>query len=519
MASARRRAAAVAAGVLLAALTASPGASEQAGYAQWTFEGTPGAYQGTVTLPGLGFPAATFTSDSRGGSGVGVISGVSAYVNAATPVGQVYGSSQGQPYLNLRPRADNAAAPSVTTYVFASPTPAQQWGFGVSDIDADAVVVSATVADGAGAREATAADLGFQGGFNYCSFGSPRPAGCVDSLGDVPTWDPSTLTLTGNPQAADTVGAAGWFQPPARLRSLTLTFVRRAGLPLYATSFFNTTHSLGGSVVDVSSGAGSCPLADVRVRLLDQNGRDLGTVPVGVDGSYDFGEVASQAGYRVLVEPPSGCVAVGGVEKVVDASTDVVAPDLQVRTIVPQSVSGTVTDDDGLPLVGVTVTLTGPEGASVTTTDGLGRYLFDDNALGADYVVSVTPPAGYTGTLTLPPFDIDDAPVTGQDFVLSAVEPTPTPTPSSAPTPTMTPTPAPTSVPPSSATPAPTSVPPPPSEPPEPGQQPVSGGGLPDTGGLVLGLIGTALVLVGVGVATLVAGRRRDRAGRTRPPA
>ncbi|WP_370616805.1 MSCRAMM family protein [Mumia qirimensis] len=402
------------------AVFGGPAGAVASAYGTWgAFSGSSNAYTGVMTLSGLGFPAADVTSDSRGGN---VGPATSAFFNAATPVGQAYGSSQGTPYVVLRPKADNATAPSTTTYAFASPTPAQQWGFAFGDVDADAVTISAVAVTGAGGvRAATGAELGYQGGFNACEFGTPRPNGCTASIADVPDWDPATRTLTGNPDALDSIGASGWFQPTVRLRSLTVSFVQRSGFPSYQTWFFNRTHAMAGSVADVSTGAGECPLDETTVRLLDQNGRDLGTTPVAADGSYSFGEVASQVGYRVVVEPPEVCAVVGPAEQLADASDDTTVPPFQVREIVPQPVSGTVTDDDGTPLAGVTVTLQGPGGGTITTTtNGEGRYLFDDNPVGSGYVVSVQPPAGYTGTTERPPFAVDDAPVTGQDFVLTA---------------------------------------------------------------------------------------------------
>ena len=74
-----------------------------------------------------------------------------------------------------------------------------------SDIDADQVRVIAKDANGA---DVPAAELGFRGGFNFCDT-TPRPSSCSTSIGDVPTWNPVTQTLVGNPQAADTVGRAG----------------------------------------------------------------------------------------------------------------------------------------------------------------------------------------------------------------------------------------------------------------------------------------------------------------------
>jgi hypothetical protein len=40
-----------------------------------------------------------------------------------TAVGIKYGSSRNNAYLNLRPLADTASAPSTTTYTFAAPSP------------------------------------------------------------------------------------------------------------------------------------------------------------------------------------------------------------------------------------------------------------------------------------------------------------------------------------------------------------------------------------------------------------
>ena len=135
----------------------------------------------------------------------------------ATPFGQVYGSSQNKGYLNLRPAADNAASPSITTYTFASPTPAAGWGFVLGDVDADQVLVRAT---GPGGAAVAVGDLGFQGVFNYCDVPSPRPGSCsgVAAPFDLPTWDPATGILRGNAAALDTVVQAAGSKPRFRCR-------------------------------------------------------------------------------------------------------------------------------------------------------------------------------------------------------------------------------------------------------------------------------------------------------------
>ena len=52
--------------------------------------------------------------------------GSSVWFGPTTPIGVKYGSSQNQPYLNLRPLADTATTPSTTTYTFDQPDPADR---------------------------------------------------------------------------------------------------------------------------------------------------------------------------------------------------------------------------------------------------------------------------------------------------------------------------------------------------------------------------------------------------------
>jgi len=369
-----------------------------------------------MQLPAPGFPGADVASDSRSGS-VGVQSGASVWLGPNTPVGQVFGSSQDRPYLNLRPKADNATAPSRTTYTFDSPTPPAGWAFVLGDIDADAVAVSAKDATGG---DVSVAQLGFAGAFNLCDT-SPRPGGCSASVGDVPTWNPGTRTLTGNPTATDTFGASGWFRPTVSLSSLTLTFTRRSGFPVYQTWFASLARTISGTVTDVSS-VGSCALTGVTVNLTGPDGAVLATTHPDAAGAYTFGTYATRPDYLVSVEPGPGCAVVGAVEKVVDNVTSDGTADFDVRAIVPQPVSGQVRTSDGAPVPGVTVTLHLPDSSTKTiTTDADGRYLFDDDAPGSGYFVSIDVPAGYTTTTDQrPPFAIASAAITDEDFVLIA---------------------------------------------------------------------------------------------------
>lgn len=223
----------------------------------------------------------------------------------ATPFGQVYGSSQNKGYLNLRPAADNAASPSITTYTFASPTPAAGWGFVLGDVDADQVLVRAT---GPGGAAVAVGDLGFQGVFNYCDVPSPRPGSCsgVAAPFDLPTWDPATGILRGNAAALDTVGASGWFQPSVPLSTLSFAFTQREGFPVYQTWFATLTRAVSGTVtVDATT-----PLAGVQLDILGPTGAIVGTATTGADGTYSLDGLAP-GDYTVRAATPAGYQPIG----------------------------------------------------------------------------------------------------------------------------------------------------------------------------------------------------------------
>ena len=387
------------------------------GWAEWDpLTGSANHYTTTMRLPAQGFPAASVASDSRSGS-VGVQTGTSMWFGPTTPVGVKYGSSQNRPYLNLRPLADTATSPSTTTYTFDHPTPPTGWALVLGDIDADKVTVSATDADG---QQVGAAELGFVQAFNLCD-SSPRPGACSTSVGDVPSWNPGTQTLTGNPAATDTVGATGWFEPTVSLTSLTLVFTRRAGFPVYQTWFASVARTIHGTVADVSTGGGSCPVQDVTVRLVSPYGESLATTTPDATGAYSFGEYATQPDYAVSIEPPAACAVVGPTTRQVSTAADDAVADFQVRQIIPQPVSGRVTANGSDPLAGVTVTLHLPGGGTkTTTTEADGRYLFDNDPAGQGYFVTIDVPDGYHGDAQRDPFDIVNDPITGQDFDLTA---------------------------------------------------------------------------------------------------
>ncbi|MEO9325835.1 carboxypeptidase regulatory-like domain-containing protein [Nocardioides sp. C4-1] len=365
-------------------------------------------YATTLRQAAVGFPAVAVASDSRGA--VQIASGASTFLGPGTPPGAKYGSSAGRPYLVLRPRADNAGAPSRTTYTFEHPSPQTGWAFVLGDVDADQVQVEATGVDGTPVPAATI-DSWFRGTFNH--------AGGAD----VPRWQPATATLVGNAAALDTDGASGWFEPTQRLTSLTLVFTRRAGFPVYQTWFVSRARPVTGTVTDVS--AGGCAPTAATVDLVAPWGETIATATPDATGRYSLGEVATQDGYVVRVSVPPSCAVVGPAERPVDTRFDDGDPrsvaDFSVRAVVPQPVSGTVRDGAGQPVAGVEVSIAGPGGTVSTTTGPDGTYLVDGNAVGTGYAVSISVPDGYrpgpAGT-EIAGIEVDDVPVTGQDFVV-----------------------------------------------------------------------------------------------------
>ncbi|GGF37010.1 hypothetical protein GCM10011519_08150 [Marmoricola endophyticus] len=389
-------------------------------YASWEpMRGSAGDFAGNVQLSPR-FPAASYTSDSRGGQ-VGVQSGSSTWLPDWTPVGQRYGSSRGKSYLNLRPRADRADEPSTTTYTFDRATP-QGWTFVLGDVDADAVRVSALTEDG---REASGTQLGFRGTFNYCGQ-NPRPSVCRTLQSDEPTWNGSARTLTGNRAAADTTGASGWFEPTVPLRTLTFEYTRRSGFPVYQTWFAVRTQDLAGTVSDSSPAGSTCPLGGIEVEVRDGTGAVVATTRTADDGTYDVAGLPAGPGYAVAIgDVPQACRIDGPSRRVgVDLSGADGTADFAVRALVPAAITGRVAEQgSGQELAGVTVTLTPIGGGTptVTTTAEDGTYVFDGNDPG-DYTVSVSPPPGYTAadpasTVVLVPQG-DDSPLNGNDFAL-----------------------------------------------------------------------------------------------------
>lgn len=375
----------------------------------FTVAGQSRGYTGTVSLPG--FPETTFESNSRQST---VVSGASTWQGPSTGPGAVYGSSRGNTYLNQRPLADAPGQPSVTTYTFAEPTPgASSWSFVLGDVDADRATISAVTQAGAAA---TAADLGFSGAYNSCSVSSPGGWSCsADPDGttgrDVPTWDPDTLTLTGNAGAVDTAGATAWFTPTVPLTSLTITYERRSGFPVYQTWFANSTAALTGTAT-----LDGAPVPGATVTVTAPRGT-VYTTTTAADGTYAFPQLPQIPGYTVTVTQPAGAE---------------IAPDLATQTVSldgtdgsadfpftapadTASIIGQVTDTAGNPAADVPVVITDPNDPAnpietVTNDDGyyLGSGLPPETPVtvavdGADPVTVTTGEAAPAAPTAVPP--------------------------------------------------------------------------------------------------------------------
>lgn len=379
-------------------------------WASWQpLAGASGAYTTAVAIAAQPAMSATVASDSRSGQ-VGVISGASVWLAQGTPVGAKYGSSLNKPYLNLRPKADNATSPSTTTYSFATPTPRSGWTFVLGDVDADSVRIRAVAPDG---HVLDASELGFQGGFNYCAPGIVGKPSCTGAADDVPTWDAASLTLTGNAAAADTSGAAAWFEPTTPIASLSFVFTRRAGFPVYQTWFASISRDITGTVTDIVDGA----LAGVTLTLTDGNGTVIGTTTTAADGTYSFPGYVASDGYTVRVTPPAGKITTTTPSVPANLTDSDAVADFTVREVVPVAVSGRITDDDGNPISDVVVNVDG----QTTTTDADGQYLFDQVSVGT-HTATITTPDGYTVSSSPPPFTVppgSEDPIENLDFVVA----------------------------------------------------------------------------------------------------
>ncbi|CAB4907609.1 unannotated protein [freshwater metagenome] len=193
------------------ATTASAVAAEGTGtYAQWTLNAATTA--GTISF-GNAYPTATFVTNASGPSPDRIKIATEDFLNASTPVGKAYGSSEGSSY--LWQRHTSRGGPWTTVITFATPMPAGAWAFALGDLDVDSITISATNVNGQPAKIAP----WFQSTFNWC-VGANQPSGCeVPPSTAKPIWDGKD-SLRG--LATETEGASAWLRPTVAIKTLTL---------------------------------------------------------------------------------------------------------------------------------------------------------------------------------------------------------------------------------------------------------------------------------------------------------
>jgi outer membrane protein OmpA-like peptidoglycan-associated protein len=220
--------------LLLSIFTGFTSPSYSAGTGEWAEWNFTSNTAGTLRLNSDSiWPRASFTITGGTGSRV---SGSTAFLNAGTPIGEIYGTSRDKPYasIGLPISSTVPGTASVTTFTFDNPTPASGWAFALGDVDAENILITALDASGSSID----VNSWYQSSFNYCNSGSPKPSSCpAGTSTDVPTW--TSPNLIGG--ASDTGGASAWFSPDVQVKTLTFTQSRNvAGGPNYQLWFVTT---------------------------------------------------------------------------------------------------------------------------------------------------------------------------------------------------------------------------------------------------------------------------------------
>lgn len=222
-------------------------------WGKWALSGSTGTLD--LSVGGFTSPSGSFTTN---GTRLSTPSGSNTWLNNASDPGSHYGSSRDRNYLQVG--TVSGGGPSTTTITFDNATPSSGWGFVLGDIDADKVTISATNTAG----NPVAVAPWFQSTFNYCNGVSPAP--CSGDT-DIPTWD-SSDTLTGS--GSDTDGAAAWFRPTSSIKTLTFTFSRLSGFPVYQLWFAGDTPAADNYKITMA--ARSCPsYADIMANKARNN--------------------------------------------------------------------------------------------------------------------------------------------------------------------------------------------------------------------------------------------------------
>ncbi|MGG5260637.1 carboxypeptidase regulatory-like domain-containing protein [Phycicoccus avicenniae] len=489
---------AVAAAVLgTGAVPASAAPSE--GYADWTLSGDGGAYTASAAGLATGFPAVSLTSTSR--ATAQVFGGATTWLPASSSFGARFGSGQDREYVSLRPAADNAGSPSVTTLTFDAPTPVGGWGLALGDVDAETLTVTGTDVDG---NPVTGVRLGLVETFSACD-ASPRASACSGLTAPyaVPTATTGGTSVTladplcpTDTTRCDTTGAVGWLAPTVPLRSLTVTSTWKQGLPTYQLWLATAEQAVSGSLTAPCA----ADLEDVRVEALRPDDSVAASDTTGAEGTWSLTGLLGTADWRLRVVPPQTAAVDGAATRTLDLSDgDVTGLTTALRSL--RTLSGTVVDRTGFPMAGAVVRVleNGTEVGRDTST-GDGTWSVGGLPVG-DLDVAVDPPDGWTAPA---PADV----TLGCDgTTLSPIVLTEDPGPTTSPTPTPT-SPAPTT----SGEPAP-----PTRTPGGPGSTtgPVSGGtpsgGLAATGAEPAAPLVLGALLLGVGAGLVALSRRRPR--------
>ena len=234
---------------------------------------------------------------------------------------------------------------------------------------------------------------------------------------------PGTYTVTesqpaGYGDTTDVVGSEGGTLADDEISAITLG----AGVDAVDYDFVETLSSIAGTVFhDVNdngvpdSGEDAIPGTIITLSGTDVNGDAVSDTRVTNDtGDYVFDGLLAGT-YTVTETQPDGfedgqdtAGSTGGDTSTNDVIADIALPagedsvDNDFGELLPpelSSIAGTVEVDDGTPIEGVTITLTGTDVngdpvSETTTTDEFGNYVFDDLVEGI-YTVTETQPVGF----------------------------------------------------------------------------------------------------------------------------